>query len=123
MERPAPTTGRPFAFVAQAFRQLTQSLNETLIVTCQLGGMDPINAYPAAADHAARRLVTPPKPADSNAPFTPNRDGAAAATATARKPEPLAPKPDQVKNREADEQVTRQRVQDKAQGTMFDLSA
>ncbi|MFD3264328.1 hypothetical protein [Phenylobacterium ferrooxidans] len=33
----------------------------------------------------------------------------------------LQAKPDQVKNRETDEQVTRQRVQDKAQGTLFDL--
>lgn len=121
MERPAPTTGRPFAFGEQAFRQLTQSLNETLIVPCQIGGMDPINAYPAA-DHAHRRLIFPPKPSDSGAPFTPNRDGAAAATA-ARKPEPLAPKPDEVKNREADEQVTRQRVEDKRLGTLFDLRA
>lgn len=84
--------------------------------------MEPINANPAA-DHAHRRLIFPPKPADSGAPFTPNRDGAAAATAAARKPEPLAPKPDQVKNREADEQVTRQRVEDKFRGTMFDLRA
>lgn len=81
--------------------------------------MDPINAYPAAADHAARRLVTPPKPAQNAAPFTANQDGPTATAA--RKPD--QPKPDQVKNREADEDVTRQRTEDKRMGTLFDLRA
>lgn len=120
MERPAPTTGRPFAYVEQAFRQLTQSLNETLMVMRQIGGMDPITASPAATDYAARRIVAPPKPAENAAPFSPNQDGTAT---VARKAEPLQPKPDQVKNREADEQVTRQRVEDKRMGTLFDLRA
>lgn len=119
MERPAPTTGRPFAYGEQAFRQLTQSLNETLIVTCQVGGMDPINAPPAAADHAIRRLIFPPKPAQNAAPFTADQDGPTAVAA--RKPD--QPKPDQVKNREADEEVTRQRTEDKRMGTLFDLRA
>ncbi|MDO9247625.1 MAG: hypothetical protein Q7U11_14255 [Phenylobacterium sp.] len=35
----------------------------------------------------------------------------------------LQAKPDQVKNRETDEQVTRQRVDDKRMGTLFDLRA
>ena len=120
MERPAPTTGRPFAYVEQAFRQLTQSLNETLMLLWQVGGMDPINAPPAAADHAIRRLIFPPKPSERAAPFTADQDGAAN---VARKPEPGRPKPDQVRNRENDEQVTRQRVEDKRMGTLFDLRA
>ena len=80
--------------------------------------MDSINAPPAAADHAIRRLIFPPKPSERAAPFTADQDAAAA-----RKPEPSQPKPDQVKNREADEQVTRQRVEDKRMGTLFDLRA
>ncbi|WP_340646259.1 hypothetical protein [Phenylobacterium sp.] len=90
------------------------------MLPCQVGGMDPITAYPVAADHALRRLVTPPKPADNAAPFTPNPDRA---STVARKPEPLLAKPEEVKNRETDAQVTRQRVEDKFRGTMFDLRA
>jgi hypothetical protein len=111
--------GRPFACPGQAFRQLTESLNETLMLPRQSRGMDPINAYSAAIDYAYKRPA-PPKPAESAAPFTPNGD-APPAVAAARKPEQA--KPEQVKNRETDEQVTRQRVQDKFQGTMFDLRA
>ena len=121
MERPAPTTGRPFACPGQAFRQLTQSVNESLRLGPHIAGMDPINAYPAAAtDYAARRVVTPLKPVESAAPFSPNRDND---TTVSRKTEPLQAKPDQLKNREADEQVTRQRVDDKRMGTLFDLRA
>ncbi|MFZ3007073.1 MAG: hypothetical protein WA047_12925 [Phenylobacterium sp.] len=89
------------------------------MLPCQVGGMDPINAPPAAADHATRRLIFPPKPAQNAAPFTANQDGPTATAA--RKPD--QPKPDQVKNREADEEVTRQRTEDKRMGTLFDLRA
>lgn len=85
----------------------------------QSGGMEPTNASPAV-DYAHRRLIFPPKPSETAAPFTANSDGPPAVTA-ARKPEQA--KPEQVKNREADEQVTRQRVEDKRMGTLFDLRA
>lgn len=119
MERPVPTTGRPFACLAYGFRQLTQSLNETLMLRRHSGGMDPINTAPAI-DYARRHVVFPPTPSETAAPFTANQDGPPA-VAAARKPDQA--KPEQVKNRETDEQVTRQRVEDRRMGTLFDLRA
>ncbi|MES2723260.1 MAG: hypothetical protein V4656_08915 [Pseudomonadota bacterium] len=83
--------------------------------------MDPTRATSSYADYpvrprdtAAPKIVAPPAPSRQEGVDTPVTDNG-------HMREYLQAKPDQVKNRETDEQVTRQRVQDKAQGTMFDV--
>lgn len=82
--------------------------------------MEPIGAttsyeFPVRPrDTAAPRIVAPPAPNRQEETASPVPDDA-------ELQKRVEAKPDQVKNREADEQVTRQRVQDKAMGTMFDV--
>lgn len=85
--------------------------------------MDPTSATSSSFDYpvrprdtAAPKIVAPPAPSPRESMDTPVTD-------SGQLREHLQAKPDQVKNRETDEQVTRQRVDDKRMGTLFDLRA
>ena len=83
--------------------------------------MDPIrttSSYPdypiRPRDTAAPKIVPPPDLSRREGADTPVTDNG-------HMRDYLQAKPEQVKNREIDEQVTRQRVDDKRMGTLFDL--
>ena len=96
------------------------------MLACHIGRMEQISATTAAVDYAARSQVAPrghlitrmePPKAQAEGPEP------AQATDNGHLREAQARRSAEHRHREADQQVTQQRAQDMARGTMFDLRA
>lgn len=95
------------------------------MLTCQCGGMEQISATTSAVDYAARPQEPRGRLIARAEPPTAQQDGPAPpqATDSGRLRAAQAQQSAEHRHREADQQVTQQRAQDMARGTMFDLRA
>ncbi len=96
------------------------------MLACHIGGMEQISATQPAVDYAARSQDAPRGRLIARAePPKAQQDGPEPALATdnGHLREAQARKSPEHRHREADQQVTQQRAQDMARGTMFDLRA